>query len=329
MIEIAIPGDFRDAGLKDRDELRRRMQSCSKYKRESIYFSLVHQHPQLTPCIFSPSASTESSSSVQVFMDTTTTTTTRISTQPTTVSTATASTTTTTTFSSTRSPALSVFTPRAHTTTIELRPPGGSGPLSSTRPPPSSVLPNYAAEFCNPTVEAELTWPKTRQGLTATQPCPFGTIGNASFACMGPDGLWDLQGPDLSNCTSAWVNIISQKIRAGEPAAIVSRELSEQTKNRIHSGDITYTVRALGQLVDLLDVQLRNLTPGGKDSAARSLNKLHIKLFSILDAFQAGFSPKQRLAGSDHTLSQDCLTGMETRISRRLRYLRVQPVKVL
>ncbi|MED6254549.1 Adhesion G protein-coupled receptor L3 [Ataeniobius toweri] len=28
------------------------------------------------------------------------------------------------------------------------------------------------------------------------------------------------------------------------------------------------------QLVDLLDVQLRNLTPGGKDSAARSLNKL-------------------------------------------------------
>lgn len=28
------------------------------------------------------------------------------------------------------------------------------------------------------------------------------------------------------------------------------------------------------QLVDLLDVQLRNLTPGGKDSAARSLNKV-------------------------------------------------------
>ncbi|XP_060720258.1 adhesion G protein-coupled receptor L3-like isoform X2 [Tachysurus vachellii] len=224
----------------------------------------------------------ESSSSVQVFMDTTTTTTTRISTQPTTVSTATASTTTTTTSSSTRSPALSVFTPRAHTTTIELRPPGGAGPLSSTRPPPSSVLPNYAAEFCNPTVEAELTWPKTRQGLTATQPCPFGTIGNASFACMGPDGLWDLQGPDLSNCTSAWVNIISQKIRAGEPAAIVSRELSEQTKNRIHSGDITYTVRALGQLVDLLDVQLRNLTPGGKDSAARSLNKAMVETVNNL-----------------------------------------------
>ncbi|KAL0187642.1 hypothetical protein M9458_014741, partial [Cirrhinus mrigala] len=62
-------------------------------------------------------------------------------------------------------------------------------------------------------------------------------------------------------------------IRAGEPAAIISRELSEQTKGHMHAGDITYTVRAMGHLIDLLDIQLRNLTPGGKDSAARSLNK--------------------------------------------------------
>ncbi|KAF5904624.1 adhesion G protein-coupled receptor L3 isoform X1, partial [Clarias magur] len=213
----------------------------------------------------------ESSSSVHVFMDTTTT---RTTTRPTMVSTATTSTTTTTASSTTRSPALSVFTPRAHTTTVELRPPGGSGPLFSTRPPPSSILPNNAAEFCNPIVEAELTWAKTRQGLTATQPCPFGTIGNASFVCTGPEGLWDLQGPDLSNCTSSWVNIINQRIRTGETAAIILRELAEQTKGRIHSGDVTFTVRAMGQLVDLLDIQLRNLTPGGKDSAARSLNKL-------------------------------------------------------
>ena len=30
----------------------------------------------------------------------------------------------------------------------------------------------------------------------------------------------------------------------------------------------------MGQLVELLDVQLRNLTPGGEDSAACSLNKV-------------------------------------------------------
>lgn len=68
--------------------------------------------------------------------------------------------------------------------------------------------------------------------------------------------------------------VLCSKIRTGETAAIILRELAEQTKGRIHSGDVTFTVRAMGQLVDLLDVQLRNLTPGGKDSAARSLNKV-------------------------------------------------------
>ncbi|KAL1270502.1 hypothetical protein QQF64_029518, partial [Cirrhinus molitorella] len=147
-------------------------------------------------------------------------------------------------------------------------------PEVTARSDPSSVLPNIAVEFCSPITDSFITWPKTRQGLVAKQPCPPGTIGMAVFTCLGPEGLWDQQGPDLSNCTSTWVNIINQKIRAGEPAAIISRELSEQTKGQMHAGDITYTVRAMGHLIDLLDVQLRNLTPGGKDSAARSLNKL-------------------------------------------------------
>lgn len=57
-------------------------------------------------------------------------------------------------------------------------------------------------------------------------------------------------------------------------AANIARELAEHTKNHMYAGDITYSVSAMVQLVNLLDVQLRNLTPGGKDSAARSLNKV-------------------------------------------------------
>lgn len=64
------------------------------------------------------------------------------------------------------------------------------------------------------------------------------------------------------------------QIKAGETAAGIARELAEQTKRNLQAGDITFTVKAMVQLVDLLDVQLRNLTPGGKDSAARSLNKV-------------------------------------------------------
>lgn len=64
------------------------------------------------------------------------------------------------------------------------------------------------------------------------------------------------------------------QLRSGETAAIVARELAEQTKGLLHPGDVPSTVRAMVQLVELLDVQLRNLTPGGKDSAARSLTKV-------------------------------------------------------
>ncbi|XP_029943892.1 adhesion G protein-coupled receptor L3 isoform X9 [Salarias fasciatus] len=142
------------------------------------------------------------------------------------------------------------------------------------RAPPSPKLPNVRVEYCNPLVMMDITWPKTKQGAVAKMPCPPGTIGVASYMCMGPEGYWDSQGPDFSNCTSPWVNLISQKLKAGETAAVIARELAEQTKSNLQAGDITYTVKAMVQLVDLLDVQLRNLTPGGKDSAARSLNKL-------------------------------------------------------
>nr|XP_046189249.1 adhesion G protein-coupled receptor L3-like isoform X8 [Oncorhynchus gorbuscha] len=108
----------------------------------------------------------------------------------------------------------------------------------------------------------------------AKQPCPVGTLGVATYVCVAQQGYWDPQGPDISNCTSPWVNHIMQKLRSGETAAVVARELAEQTKGLLRPGDVPSTVRAMAQLVDLLDVQLRNLTPGGKDSAARSLNKL-------------------------------------------------------
>ncbi|XP_039525553.1 adhesion G protein-coupled receptor L3-like isoform X21 [Pimephales promelas] len=216
----------------------------------------------------------ESSSLGNVLMDTTAT---RTTTRPVTVTMTTTSTTTTTT-TTTKSPGTTTTAPVTRSTTSDRQP----LPEASMRSVPSSVLPNIAVEFCSPITDSTLTWPKTRQGQVAKQPCPPGTIGTTMFACQGPEGLWDQQGPDLSNCTSTWVNIINQKIRAGEPAAIISRELSEQTKGHMHAGDITYTVRAMGHLIDLLDIQLRNLTPGGKDSAARSLNKAMVETVNNL-----------------------------------------------
>ncbi|KAL0970303.1 hypothetical protein UPYG_G00240090 [Umbra pygmaea] len=216
----------------------------------------------------------EASSSVIVLMDTTTT---RTTTRPTAVSSTTTSTATTTTTTTTPTSTTTPVDQRPHiisTTMSPLPPAEGNIPEVNTRSSPSSKLPNIGFEYCNPVVLSDISWPKTRQGLLSRQPCPAGAIGVAVYLCMGPEGYWDSQGPNLSNCTSPWVNVITQKLKTGETAAIIARELSEQTKSNLQAGDITYTVKAMGQLVDLLDVQLRNLTPGGKDSAARSLNKL-------------------------------------------------------
>uniref|UniRef100_A0A671MQT7 Adhesion G protein-coupled receptor L3-like n=1 Tax=Sinocyclocheilus anshuiensis TaxID=1608454 RepID=A0A671MQT7_9TELE len=209
----------------------------------------------------------ESSSSGNVLMDTTTTHTT---TRPVTVTLTTTSTTVTVTTTTTRSPA-STTAAAPRSTTTDQQP--AALPEVTARSDPSSVLPNIAVEFCSPVTDSSITWPKTRQGLVAKQPCPPGTVGTAVFTCQGPEGLWDQQGPDLSNCTSTWVNIINQKVW--------------ETHNQTYAWDnvhllCTYTVRAMGHLIDLLDVQLRNLTPGGKDSAARSLNKAMVETVNNL-----------------------------------------------
>nr|XP_055196441.1 adhesion G protein-coupled receptor L3 isoform X8 [Nyctereutes procyonoides] len=145
--------------------------------------------------------------------------------------------------------------------------------ITTHLPSASSQIPALE-ESCEAVEAREIMWFKTRQGQMAKQPCPAGTIGVSTYLCLSPDGIWDPQGPDLSNCSSPWVNHITQKLKSGETAANIARELAEQTRNHLNAGDITYSVRAMDQLVGLLDVQLRNLTPGGKDSAARSLNKL-------------------------------------------------------
>lgn len=42
--------------------------------------------------------------------------------------------------------------------------------------------------------------------------CSSCLTGVATYVCMPRLGYWDLKGPDLSNCTSPWVNHIMQKV---------------------------------------------------------------------------------------------------------------------
>ncbi|KAB1268088.1 Adhesion G protein-coupled receptor L2 [Camelus dromedarius] len=97
--------------------------------------------------------------------------------------------------------------------------------------------------------------------------------GTASYLCMVSTGTWNPKGPDLSNCTSHWVNQLAQKIRSGENAASLANELAKHTKGPVFAGDVSSSVRLMEQLVDILDAQLQELKPSEKDSAGRSYNK--------------------------------------------------------
>ncbi|XP_040216565.1 adhesion G protein-coupled receptor L2 isoform X32 [Rana temporaria] len=156
---------------------------------------------------------------------------------------------------------------------------GSRGPkpppvMSTTRIPPITSTSPLPEKFCEARDARGISWPQTQRGVAVERPCPKGTRGTASYLCQIATGTWNIKGPDLSNCTSHWVNQLAQKIRSGENAASLANELAKHTKGPIFAGDVSSSVRLMEQLVDILDAQLQELKPSEKDSVGRSYNKL-------------------------------------------------------
>ncbi|XP_007480705.1 adhesion G protein-coupled receptor L2 isoform X4 [Monodelphis domestica] len=145
--------------------------------------------------------------------------------------------------------------------------------VSTTKIPPVTSIFPPPERFCEALEARGIWWPQTQRGMMVERPCPKGTRGTASYLCMVSTGTWNPKGPDLSNCTSHWVNQLAQKIRSGENAASLANELAKHTKGPVFAGDVSSSVRLMEQLVDILDAQLQELKPSEKDSAGRSYNK--------------------------------------------------------
>ncbi|XP_031792633.1 adhesion G protein-coupled receptor L2 isoform X11 [Sarcophilus harrisii] len=145
--------------------------------------------------------------------------------------------------------------------------------VSTTKIPPVTSIFPPPERFCEALEARGIWWPQTQRGMIVERPCPKGTRGTASYLCVVSTGTWNPKGPDLSNCTSHWVNQLAQKIRSGENAASLANELAKHTKGPVFAGDVSSSVRLMEQLVDILDAQLQELKPSEKDSAGRSYNK--------------------------------------------------------
>ncbi|XP_029473872.1 adhesion G protein-coupled receptor L2 isoform X11 [Rhinatrema bivittatum] len=146
-------------------------------------------------------------------------------------------------------------------------------PISTTKLPPVTSAFPLPERFCEADEKRGISWPQTQRGMIVERPCPKGTRGTASYLCMVSTGTWNPKGPDLSNCTSHWVNQLAQKIRSGENAASLANELAKHTKGPIFAGDVSSSVRLMEQLVDILDAQLQDLRPNEKDPVGRNYNK--------------------------------------------------------
>ncbi|MBN3323881.1 AGRL2 protein, partial [Atractosteus spatula] len=144
--------------------------------------------------------------------------------------------------------------------------------VPDTTAPISPDLFPFPERFCDSVEKRSISWPQTQRGMLVERPCPKGTRGTASYLCVLSTGAWNPKGPDLSNCTSHWVNQVAQKIRSGENAANLANELAKHTKGPIFAGDVSSSVRLMEQLVDILDAQLQELKPSEKDSAGRILD---------------------------------------------------------
>uniref|UniRef100_A0A8C9ZST5 Adhesion G protein-coupled receptor L1 n=1 Tax=Sander lucioperca TaxID=283035 RepID=A0A8C9ZST5_SANLU len=144
----------------------------------------------------------------------------------------------------------------------DLRPITATVPVTRRSPlPPQGSEPHV----CEAKLVRGVQWPSTQRGETVDRPCPKGSLGIASFQCLVEQVMWNPRGPDLSNCTSPWVNQVAQKIKSGENAANIAGELVNHTRGRIQAGDVSSSVRLIEQLLDILDAQLQALRPGNKD----------------------------------------------------------------
>lgn len=159
--------------------------------------------------------------------------------------------------------------------------------VPSTRKPPSSNQHIFPEVFCEAKEVRRVQWPATQQGMLVERPCPKGTRGIASFQCLQTLGAWNPRGPDLSNCTSPWVNQVAQKIKSGENAANIASELARHTRGPIYAGDVSSSVKLMEQLLDILDSQLQTLRPIERESAGKNYNKMHKREKTCKDYIKA------------------------------------------
>lgn len=105
--------------------------------------------------------------------------------------------------------------------------------------------------MCSPVHSRTLFWNWTKAGEVAVQRCPGGAIGEAKWSCSYSDATWIPASPDLSQCSSVWVDNLKNRIERGDSVVSIAAELGVITRNKVlYGGDVSQTAQIMHRLVE-------------------------------------------------------------------------------
>ncbi|XP_054721756.1 latrophilin Cirl-like [Uloborus diversus] len=159
-------------------------------------------------------------------------------------------TTTTTTTTSTKAPT-SVIT----TTTVAPR-----FHLAHTVKTTPRVTAFNKDDYCPPTHSKNLSWEWTEAGTEIVQKCPGGTFGEARWKCGENPVEWIPEVPDLSECSSLWVDNLRSRVDGGDSVVNIAAELSVMTHRKpLYGGDVRHATEILHRLVSKMADKMKDI----------------------------------------------------------------------
>ncbi|KAF7278827.1 latrophilin Cirl-like isoform X4 [Rhynchophorus ferrugineus] len=143
-------------------------------------------------------------------------------------------------------------------------------PPYSTYPKQNSYYPgqetsNYLPYHCNATNMRSMLWKATKVNETAIQSCPPGSSGFARWRCvevpMSPYPEWSPSNPDLSECRSAWLTRLEQRISDDKGLLMyIMSDLAAVTGSRmLYGGDMGLTTRIIQKITEKMAQDIRTV----------------------------------------------------------------------
>jgi len=119
--------------------------------------------------------------------------------------------------------------------------------------------------MCPPRNIRALSWSWTGPGREAILACPQGTSGLARWSCVGAGHgkstpHWSTPSPDLSQCTSVWMEKIIRDLKKSELIINLASDLMQYVSaNALYGGDVKSAIDAMTIIAEKMQYQLRSI----------------------------------------------------------------------